>query len=408
VSGGICGDYKEVSKEDGVEKTLIRGGLVIDGTGSPPIEKGVILIEGQHIIGVGKEEELREKADVHVLDCSDQTLLPGLIDCHNHLSAELTDEDWLSKVNASDADQTLSAITNMTADLRTGVTTLRCLGDKNFIDVACKKAVNSGRIAGPSLLVATRSIRSTHGHGILASPFDGLEQVRAAVRENIKAGADVIKILTTATVRGSGEIHSDYSREEILVSVEEAHRAGIRVTAHCIGGIAFQWCLEAGMDSIEHGYFLSNREIDLLAKSGRWLVLTPSPFFMEDRLRVLPPELASAFRRGREEAAERMAAAIKGGVAFAVGSDAIHGRLAQEIEYLVELGASEDQAIIAATRDAAKVCGLEGSIGSLEPGKVADIIGVKGNPLKDIRALRKIEVVISKGKLYYQTGKEYP
>jgi imidazolonepropionase-like amidohydrolase len=274
---------------DHMSQLIVRGRMLIDGTERPPIERGAVLIEGDRIVAVGKEEDIGSTSTIKELVLSDQVLLPGLIDCHNHLSAELTDEDWLSKVNASDADQTLNAITNMTTDLRAGVTTLRCLGDKNFIDVACKTAVNSGRIAGPRLLVATRSIRSTHGHGILASPFDGPEQVRRAVRENIKAGADVIKILTTATVRGSGEIHSDYSKEEIFVSVEEAHRAGIRVTAHCIGGIALQWCLEAGLESIEHGYFLNDREIEVLAKSGRWLVLTPSPFFMEERLRVLPP-----------------------------------------------------------------------------------------------------------------------
>jgi len=260
------------------DRFILRGRMVIDGTERSPIERGAVLIEGERIIGIGKEEDIGSTSAIKELDLSDQVLLPGLIDCHNHLSAELTDEDWLSKVNASDADQTLNAINNMAADLKAGTTTVRCLGDRNFIGVACKKAVNSGRIDGPRLLVATRSIRSTHGHGILASPFDGPEQVRRAVRENIKAGADVIKILTTPTVRGSGEIHSDYSREEIFVSVEEAHRAGLRATVHCIGGIAFQWCLEAGIDSIEHGYFLTDREIEILVKSGRWLILTLSPF----------------------------------------------------------------------------------------------------------------------------------
>ncbi len=384
-----------------MDQVIISGGLLIDGTGRPPIEKGAVLIEGDRIAAVGRGENIKLTSSAKSIDCGDQVLLPGLIDCHNHLSAELTHKDWLSKVNASDAEQALNATINMIADLRAGVTTVRCLGDKNFLDMACKKAIESGRLVGPRLLVATRSIRSTHGHGFLASPFDGPEEVRRAVRENIKAGADVIKILTTATVRGPGEIHSDYSKEEIFVAVEEAHRVGIPATAHCIGGIALEWCLEAGMDSIEHGYFLTDREIELFAKSGRWLILTPSPFFMEVRLQALASELADAFRRGREEVAQRMSAAIKGGVKFAVGSDAIHGCLAQEMEYLVELGASESQAIIAATRNGATVCGLEESIGTLEPGRVADIIGVEGNPLKDIRALKRVKTVIYRGKLYY-------
>jgi imidazolonepropionase-like amidohydrolase len=387
--------------EKHMDRLIIVGRLLIDGRGGPPIERAAILVEGDRIVGVGRKEDFGQVKGVKELDFGDAALLPGLIDCHSHLGADLIQKDWLTKLSSSDAELTLSAIFNMGTDFKAGVTTLRCLGDRNFLDIACKKAVESGRMVGPRLVVAGRSIRSTHGHGFLASPFDGPEEVRRAVRENIKAGADVIKILTTATVRGPEEIQSNYSKEEIFIAVEEAHRAGIRSTAHCIGGIAVQWCLEAGMDSIEHGYFLSDREIDLLIKHDRWLILTPSPFFAEDRLQALPVEAAESIRRTREETAERMGAAIKGGVKFVVGSDAIHGRLGQEMEYLVKLGASESQAMIAATRDAARVCGLEQDIGTLEPGKIADIIAVEGNPLRDIGALKKVKAVICRGRLCY-------
>lgn len=374
---------------------------MIDGTDRPPIERPAILVEGDRIAAAGRREDLRRVKGARELDFGDAVFLPGLVDCHNHLAADLTQKDWLSRLGSTDAELTLNAISNMSSDLRSGVTTLRCLGERNFLDMACKKAIESGRMLGPRLVVAGRSIRSTHGHGFLASPFDGPEEVRRAVRENIKAGANVIKILTTATVRGQGEIRSDYSKEEIFVAVEEAHRAGIRATAHCIGGVALEWCLEAGIDSIEHGYFITDREIDLLIKRDRWLILTPSPYLMEERLEALPLEMAEAFRRGQQEAGERMAAAIKGGVKFAVGSDAIHGRLAQEMEYLVKLGATERQAIIAGTRDGARVCGLEQDIGTLEPGRIADILAIEGNPLSDIQALQKVKAVICRGKLSY-------
>ena len=168
---------------------------------------------------------------------------------------------------------------------------------------------------------------------------------------------------------------------------------------HCIGGIGLEWCIEAGVDSIEHGYFMTDREIDLLAQSDSYLDLTPSPFLTEARIRTLPHELIDAHLNEQDKARKRMAAAIKGGVKFAVGTDGMHGGLAQEIEYLVELGAPASEALMAATRYAALVCGLEESIGTLKPGKIADIIGVKGNPLEDIRTLGRVGTVISKGKV---------
>jgi imidazolonepropionase-like amidohydrolase len=383
-----------------MKQLLVRGALLIDGTGRPPIEKGAILIEGERIIAVGKEEDMDSAPGFECLDCGDEVLIPGLIDCHNHLALDPTLENWPARMNDSETEQTLRAVKNLAVDIQTGVTTARCLGDKYFLDLACKRAIDSGRLAGPRILAATRGIRATHGHGIVGYPFDGPDQVRQAVRENLKAGADVIKLFITGTVREGKELPCFLSREEISLAVQEAHRVGKRIAAHCIGGIGFEECLSAGVDSIEHGYFATDREIDLLMKSHSWLVLTPIPYFEDEFTRYLPPELANAFERGREEVAERLGAAIRSGVNFAVGTDALHGGLPRAIEHLVKLGASENEALAAATRRAAIVLGLENEIGTLEPGKSADLVGIKGNPLKDIRALRRVSTVIQRGKIF--------
>ena len=383
-------------------KTLMKGGLVIGGTGRPPIDKGAILIDGERIIRLGKEEEVKERADVHVLDCSDQTLLPGLIDCHNHLSLDPRLENYLYRMADPIPTLTLRAWETMKIDLRSGVTTSRCMGDKGFLDVESKKAVAEGRIEGPRLLIATRGIRAFHGHGFVGYPFSGIDQIQAAVRENLSAGADLIKIFITGTLRGPKGIPSYFSKEEIQTAVDEAHRVGIPVATHCIGGIGFEWAIETGIDVIEHGYFLTDREIDLFVKSDRWLVMTPSVFFTDARIQTLPTYLMDGHLRQRDEVAQRMRAAIKAGIKFAVGTDGMHGGLAQEIQYLVDFGATPNQALMAATCHAAKVCGLEESIGTLEPGKFGDILGVKGNPLEDIGALKRVKTVISGGEIKHQ------
>ena len=380
---------------------IIKGALLIDGTGHPPIQNGAVRIEDDRIASVGPEKEIGSPAGLPVIDCQDQVLIPGLIDCHNHISMDPTQENWPARLNDSDAEQTLRAVKNLAADLKAGVTTVRSLGDRNFLDVVCKKAVESGKLLGPRLVVATRGIRTTHGHGMVGYAFDGPEAVRRAVRENIKAGADVIKLFITGTVRTGPELACFPSPEEISVAIEEAHRAGLKTAAHCIGGKGFETCLAAGLDCFEHGYFLTDREIELLIKSNRSLDLTPSPFFTEERIRTLPAEIADAFRKDREEVARRMETIIRSGVKFAAGTDGMHGELAQELEYLVRFGASETQALAAVTRNAAAVLGMDEIVGTLEPGKYADIVGVEGNPLKDIRALKKVRTVISRGKTIF-------
>lgn len=382
-----------------MNRYLVTGSLLIDGSGRPPLENGAILIENERIREVGRAERFENLQDVVHIPCPGETLLPGLIDCHNHLSLDPTLPSYLHRMADSIPELTLRATRTMAMDLNAGVTTSRCLGDKGFLDVVCRKAVEQGLLEGPRLLVATRGIRASQGHGFVGYPFDGPEPIRLAVRENLKAGADLIKFYATGTLRGEGEIKSFLSREEIGVIVDEAHRAGVRTSVHCIGGIGLRWCIDSGVNSIEHGYFMSDEEIDLLAKSSSWLVLTPSIFLTDARIQTLPPELIIGHYQQRELATERMAAALKGGVRFGVGTDGMHGGLAREIEYLTQLGASESHALAAATRAAAEICGLEKEIGTLEPGKIADMIGVGGNPLKDITSIGRIRTVILNGKI---------
>ncbi|MEW6664449.1 MAG: amidohydrolase family protein [Thermodesulfobacteriota bacterium] len=388
-----------------MDRCLVRGKLLIDGTGSPPIEGGVILLEGERILAVGREKDMDTAGVVRTVDCSAQTLLPGLIDCHNHLSLDPTLDNYLYRMNDSIPELTLRATTTMVVDLESGVTTSRCLGDKGYLDVECRKAVHAGRMPGPRLLIATRGIRAPHGHGFVGYPFSGIEQIRSAVRENLSAGADLIKVYITGTLRSPKGIPSYFSKEEIQVVVDEAHRVGTPVATHCIGGIGLEWALETGIDVIEHGYFMNDREFDLLVKAGKWLVMTPSIFFTEARIRTLPPHLIEGHLQQRDEVGQRMCAAIKAGVKYAVGTDGMHGGLAQEMKYLMDFGATANQALMAATCHAARVCGLEDSIGTLQAGKLGDIIGVEGNPLEDIGALKGVKTVISRGRIRFQAGR---
>jgi imidazolonepropionase-like amidohydrolase len=379
-------------------KTLYCAKLLIEGTGNPPIMDAAVCIEGNRILSVGRRKDFGSDFEGRKIELSEQTLLPGMIDCHNHICLDASIPNWPSKFDVGDIELTLRAIRNMDADLQAGITTARCLGDRSFIDVHCKQAVDIGTLNGPSLLVATRGIRATHGHGLIGYAFDGVETVRRVVRENIKAGADLIKLFLTGTVP-TDPIICYPGLEEIKAAIEEAHRAGLPVTAHCIGGEGFDLCLDLGIDCVEHGYFLTEKQIERLAKTDTWLVLTPSPYLSDEWQSTVPQGLAAGFRNGREAASYSMMAIIRSGVKYAVGTDGLHGRLGQDINYLVQLGATPTDAIAAATCKAAILCGRIQQVGTLEPGKYADIIGVAGDPLADIVAINRVQTVIARGKI---------
>lgn len=377
--------------------TIVKAKYVWDGIASKPLEDGAILFESGIIRGVGHSSEILTSADAEVVEFPNATLLPGLIDSHTHLSMDGSQKDYLDHMTDSIAELTLRATAMMRRDLAAGVTTCRCLGDREFLDVACRHAVESGEIQGPRLLVATRGIRSPQGHGFVGYAFKGIDEICNAIKENIGRGADLIKLYITGTLRGDGDLPAYLTYGEIKNAIDESHRAGRRVASHCVGGPGLDWALELGLDTLEHAYQITEQQTEQLAKSNTGLVLTPGAVLSKERVRRLPQHLIQGHLNERDEMFASMALTVQAQIPFAVGTDGMHGDLAEDILYLSQLGATSREALQAATVNGARICGLEKETGSLKAGMRADIIAVAGNPMHSLQDLRNVLAVIKKG-----------
>ena len=385
---------------------IIRAGLVWDGIDHGPVPDNAIAVNEGRIAAVGKLDVVKRIPHEHVFNFPGCTLMPGLIDSHTHLSMDGGLENYLDHMTDPVAELTLRATVMMKRDLDAGVTTCRCCGDREFLDIACRKAVNEGMIDGPHMLVATRGIRALSGHGFVGYPFDGVEAIRKAIVENAEAGADFIKIYISGTLRGDGDLPGFLSQEEIRTAISEAHRAGLTITAHCVGGVGLDHALEYGIDCLEHVYHISERQINDLKKSSTRVVLTPGPMLSSERINKLPERLIPGHFDEREIIRSRMAAVIASGKPFAVGTDGLHGELAQEIFYLADMGATPLQALQAATIQGAILSGIDKKTGSLEPGKEADLLVVDGNPFEDLAALKRVRGVWKSGRKHIEKRRE--
>ena len=376
---------------------------LFDATSNAIIDDGVVLIEGDCIVASGPRHAVDVPAQADLVEFGDHTVMPGLIDAHTHLRQ--TGESLIySGFTPGAGELALQACRNIRRDLCSGVTTMRILGEQDFHDVPVREAVERDVIPGPRLLLATRAIHASNGHGF-GKGFDGSDEIRRAVRENLRAGADVIKMMATGSVdlRG-GHFGQEYSEGEIATVVEEAHRVGKRVAAHAIRPPEIIACLEAGVDTIEHGHMLDERCIELLIENDRWLVGTLA-IVLDEHILAADMDANPAFANvewlpRRRAAPEVYRNAIDAGVKYASGTDAMHGELPKELEVLVEIGVSESRALLSATRDAADALDILGLTGTLEGGKQADIIAVRGNPLDDITALRNVEFIMKSGRRY--------
>jgi imidazolonepropionase-like amidohydrolase len=407
---------------------IIKGSLLVDGTGKAPLEDGAVLVENGRILEVGPAVQIKAPAgaDVELLDFPGETILPGLVDAHTHLTINPEHQGLAGQIAGllePDGAQTIRGVRNLRLDLKSGVTTVRVVAEENFNDVQIKRAVEAGTVPGPRLLVSTRGLTATGGHGSPGWFHDGVDDIRLTIRENVANGADLTKILVTDT----GPTTCTYSREEIRAAVEESARWGKPVAAHAMGRweTALKMCLEEGVYTIEHMVPRSEETRQLYIQTGAWLCRTFVIYFqtqlpswelfhrktirerrdimnriMEETLaqRPLPdPALEERFAYIRDQEAENLLKAFKAGVNIAVGMDSMHGLLPLEIEWLVRHGFTEMEAIQVATLNGAKACRVDGETGSLEANKAADIITVKGNPLEDIKVLNDVDLVMARG-----------
>jgi imidazolonepropionase-like amidohydrolase len=341
-----------------------------------------------------------------VIDRPGEFLMPGLIDAHTHITVQPGLGDQVGQLMQPIERQTLRGVGNLRRMLRSGVTSARIMGEERWLDVAFKEEVAKGGVPGPRLIISTRMITQSNGHGRALSAFDGVDEVRKGSRENLYHGADFLKLFITGGVsstRGGGIRAASYSREEMRVAVEEAERAGTYVAAHAIGGPGIRIGVEEGIRTIEHASMATDDDLALIKERGAWVVLTQAillhPTGIEKGDRNNPTVMAK-LRDARAQSAERFRAIVSSGVRYAVGTDSMHGLLPFEVARLVDWGASNCDALLAATRWAAECCRIEAQTGTIEPGKLADLITVAGNPLDDITALERVRTIVRGGASY--------
>jgi imidazolonepropionase-like amidohydrolase len=364
----------------------------------------VIEIEGSRVCGIFPAGEFSEDGPAEHIDWSHLTALPGLIDAHTHLGLDVMAGNEGVQAQVSDTAMVLRAASHGAKNLRHGVTALRLVGERNFLDVPLREMFNSSALPGPKVVTATRGIRPSSGHGALAAVADGVDQMTKVTRENLRNGADLIKLFVTGGVATPGtepEV-SCFSREEVAAAVAVAHQAGKPVCAHAYGGPGVDYCLDEGVDHIEHGIYMSPEQFSRIAELDRWLVGTIGVFLTkpgpaEDP--SWPVATREKFLRAREASAESITKAKAAGVKLALGTDAIHGGVAEEAIFAAGLGLTNQEALAAITSSAAELCGLDSTIGSIQVGKTADLIAVEGNPLEDLRVLRSVIAVIKDGQV---------
>jgi imidazolonepropionase-like amidohydrolase len=383
---------------------LLRARQVLTGTDDEPIADGAVRVRGRVIAEVGPARTLGQEPGEEVMAFPEGTLLPGLIDCHEHLNGHDRYAIGDASVDAPDTMLTLVGAYHTRRLLNIGVTTARTVGAQGQIDFVIRRAIREGYIEGPRLFCAGQNLIMTGGHGVAAGiEVDGPDEARKAARKQIKAGADLIKMMASGGVgitrEGEEPSQPELTVAEMAAAVEAAHSAGIRTTAHADGVPGIRHALEAGIDCIEHGIFLGPDEAKFMAEHDVALVPTLSTMqgIYEHGLEYGMPESWIPIARDiLEPHRASFQAALDAGVLFATGTDGF-GDIVDEMQLFTSFGLSPYRAIQAATRDAALVLSPRPSFGVLETGKSADVIAVAGDPLQSLDQLRQIRFVMLQG-----------
>lgn len=382
-----------------MEKYILKAKTVIAGTELSALENAAVQVEAGKITEIYENaNQIPEELQNVIVDLGDKTLIPGMIDCHNHLALDTRLENHLVKMNDCECEQTIRAIKTMKDDLVSGVTTARCLGDRFYEDVTCKKAQQEGRITGPKLVVSGIGMRASHGHGYVGMPFNGPEEFRRQARENIAHGVDFLKVFMTKVINATPFIYHFMSPEELRAVVQEARSVGITTACHCSGGQGLDDCLDAGIDCLEHVYYITKEQVERVRNADRWVVYTPSYALNDTLLFKFSPKDREGSLKEKEIICECLRGAIEGGLKFGIGTDGIHQGLAQEAKYIFELGASNKDVLAGITVNAAKICGIQEKTGSIAKGLAADLVALDGNPLQDISALKNVKAVYQDGR----------
>lgn len=385
--------------------TVIRSGWMWDGIQAEPIKGGVLIVDGEKITSVSREGTVVSPPGANVIDLSDQFVMPGLVDAHSHASIIPGLGNQTGQLLQPLSQQLLRAVNNLRVDLASGVTTMRVMSEEYFLDIDLRAAIDAGQIAGPRLLCSTRGITAFNGHGRAVSHADGVDEIRRFARENLKAGADWLKIFATGGVSSTHTTldYVVYSRDELAAATEEAHRVGKGIAAHAHGGKGLRLCLEVGIDTIEHGALADEDDLEEIEKHGAWLVGTLSILFHPTGIEQGDggnPIIMDKVMHTRKIVEKNFSKVPKSGVKYAMGTDSMHGHLPTEAELLVKFGATPRDALMAITSRAAEAVRINDSTGTLASGKLADVISVRGNPLKDITALRQIGLIMKSGVRY--------
>ncbi len=408
----------------GTGTVAIKAARIIDGTGTEPIKNGVVVVTDDKIAAVGTGDSVKIPAGAKIIDLGDVTLMPGFIDAHTHIVGRVLGdpEGQNGIVHDFDSFNAILGVGNAQKTLLAGFTTIRNVGAANFDDLALRKAINDGWIIGPRILTAAHSFGITGGHcdengfkpGLADNDYktgvaDGIDEVRKAVRYQIKYGADLIKICATGGVLSEGDAvgATQYTYEEMKAIVDEAAKLDRKVAAHAHGTEGIKLAVRAGVASIEHGSFLDEEGAKMMAARGTFLV--PTLMAGETVERLAKSGVLKGLRAEKAlSAAGAMRNAIKlaivNHVIIALGTDAgviPHGTNGHEFTLMVDWGGMRPMdSIIAGTMNAAKLLGLDKTIGSLTVGKTADIVAVSGDPLKDIRQMESAVFVMKNGVIY--------
>ena len=398
--------------------TLVHAGWLLAVPGEAPKSRQTVVIEGERIVRV--EDGFADPGDAILIDLSGQFVLPGLMDMHVHLLGQLGPSSRTDAQYKTTSMRALDGAQYARRTLEAGFTTVRDLGGDPEAIYALRDATARGTVPGPRIVAAGSALAATGGHGDVDgykaellelwtpdTSCDGPWDCRRASRAAVKYGADWIKITATGgvlsdTATGTGQQMTD---DELTEIVTTAHALGVRVAAHAHGTDGVNAALRAGVDSIDHGSFLDAESVRLFRSSGAWLVPTLSPGYkvppLMDGNPVFTEAIKAKARAASDAARGSFRRALAGGVKIAFGTDTgvtPHGDNADEFALMVENGMSEMDAIRAATVNAAELLGMSADLGTLEPGKFADLVATDGNPLEDVRELENVTAVIKGGR----------